>query len=74
MIKNRLSIVMGIKKIEKRDITRITGIERHKLNRIYKDEVASISFDTLNKLCYALDCTPNDLFRYIPDENLPIEK
>jgi len=59
---------MGIKKMDKRDIVSLTGMDRHTLNNIYKDKTKGIEFDTLNKLCYALDCTPNDLFRYIPDE------
>lgn len=69
MIKNCVSLYIGLKRMSKRDITRLTGIDRHVLDKIYKDEVKGIKFETLNKLCYALDCTPNDLFRYIPDEN-----
>ena len=68
MIKNRVAIYMGIKKMDKRDIVSLTGMDRHTLNNIYKDKTKGIEFDTLNKLCYALDCTPNDLFRYVPDE------
>lgn len=68
MIENRVAIVMGIKKIEKRDITKLTNIDRHVLNKIYKGEINSISLKNLNSLCYALDCTASDLFRYIPDE------
>ena len=67
MIENRVSLVMGAKRMEKRDITKITNIDRHTLTKIYKGEIASIKLYTLNQLCYALDCTPNDLFRYIPD-------
>lgn len=67
MIKNRVSEYMGIKKMSKREITKISGIDRHVLDRIYKDEVKGIKFETLNKLCFALDCTPNDLFRYEQD-------
>ncbi len=55
--------------MSKRDITKLTGIDRHVLDRIYKGEVKGIKFETLNKLCFALDCTPNDLFKYVPDEN-----
>ena len=68
MIENRVAIYMGIKRMDKRDIINITGIDRHTLHNIYKDKTKGIEFETLNKLCYALDCTPNDLFRYIPDE------
>lgn len=68
MIKNRVAIYMGVKRMDKRDIIRMTGIDRHTLDNIYRDKTKGIEFETLNKLCYALDCTPNDLFRYIPDE------
>lgn len=69
MIKNMLAEYMLEKDIEKRDITKLTKMDRHVLNRIYKKKTKSITFDNLNKLCFALDCTPNDLFRYVPDEN-----
>ena len=68
MIKNRLSEIMGIKRIKSYEIEKLTGISRKTLYNIYNDKTKGIEFETLNKLCYALDCTPNDLFRYIPDE------
>lgn len=67
MIENRVSAYMGIKRVERRDIVKLTGINRHTMYNIYKNKTKGIDFDTLNKLCFALDCTPNDLFRYIPD-------
>lgn len=60
--------MLGIKQMDRRDIVKLTGINRKTLYNIYKGNIKSISFDVLDKLCYALDCTPNDLFRYIPDE------
>lgn len=69
MIENRVAIYMAVKHYDKRDIVRMTGINRHTLDNIYKCRTKGIEFETLNKLCYALDCTPNDLLRYIPDEN-----
>lgn len=68
MIKNRFSILLGIKRMDRRDVVKLTGIDRHTINKIYKGETKSISFDTLDKLCFALDCTTNDLFKYIPDD------
>ena len=50
MIKNRVSEYMGIKKMSKREITKVSGIDRHVLDRIYKGEVKGIKFETLNKL------------------------
>lgn len=69
MIKNRFSILIGIKRMDRRDIVRITGIDRHTINKIYKNETKGITFDTLNKLCFALDCTTNDLFPYVAEED-----
>lgn len=72
MIENRVAIYMAIKCLDKRDIVRMTGIDRHTLNNICKCKTKGIEFETLNKLCFALDCTLNDLFRYVPDENPPV--
>lgn len=69
MIKNKLAEYMGIKKIDKRTVTKISGIDRHTLNSLYHDNAKGIRFDTLDKLCFALDCTPNDILRYVPDKN-----
>ena len=69
MIKNRLSIIMGTKRIKFHEIASLTGISRKTLYNIYNDKTKGIEFETLNKLCFALDCTPNDILKYIPDEN-----
>ena len=68
MIKNRLAILIAHKKLEKRDIVRMTDINPKTLYNIYKDKTKGIEFETLNKLCFALNCTPNDLLLYIPDD------
>lgn len=68
MIKNRLSTVMGNKRMKPQEIVTMTGISRKTIYNIYNDKTKGIEFDTLDKLCFALECTPNDLFRYIPDE------
>ena len=54
--------------MDRGDVAKITGINRKTLYNIYHDKSKGIEFETLNKLCFALDCTPNDLFRYISDE------
>lgn len=67
MIKNKVALEMAKRKIEKRDITKLTQIDRHVLNKIVKDEINSISLKNLNKLCFALNCNVEDLFEYYPD-------
>ncbi len=36
-------------------------------NRLFNSEFKQISLDVLDKLCKALDCQPNQLFRYEAD-------
>ncbi|MDR1167387.1 MAG: helix-turn-helix transcriptional regulator [Heliobacteriaceae bacterium] len=67
MIKNRLSEIMGIKRMNRAELSRLSGISSNQLNKIYYDKTKGVDFKTLDKLCWALDCSTQDLFRYIPD-------
>jgi len=67
MIKNNLSTYMGYKRIKISELAKITGLRYNTVHNLYHDRTKGIDFETLNKLCFALECSPNDLFRYIPD-------
>lgn len=52
--------------LEKREISlyklaKDTGVSYNNLHRIATNRAKVISFEMLEKLCMALDCTPNDL-------------
>ncbi len=49
------------------ETAKLAGISYNTVYALYYDTTAGIEFSTLNKLCYALDCTTNDLLTYIPD-------
>lgn len=68
MIKNKLSAILGARRLKVADIVRITGLDYKTVNRIYNDISKGIEFATLDKLCWALECTPNDILEYIEDE------
>ncbi len=38
-------------------------------SRIVKNKLGSIRLKTLEKICLALNCTPNDLLEWYPSEN-----
>ncbi len=40
-----------------------TGINYQKLLKIYKNQTSSIHFSTVEKICKALNCTPNDIIK-----------
>jgi DNA-binding Xre family transcriptional regulator len=58
---------------EKRGITtayqlqRLTGAPPSMAAKWYRNEMKSIGIETLNLLCNALNCKPNDLLRFEPD-------
>ena len=64
MIENRLAKIMGEKKLDSRDIVKITGLDNHTVSKLYK----RVEISTLDKLCYALECDTNDIFKYVQEE------
>ncbi len=58
---------MGSKRVRIAEIARITGLTNDTISKIYNDKTKGIDFKTLDKLCWALECTPNDIFPYTPD-------
>lgn len=67
MIENRFEKLLGEKKLDRRDIVKLTGLDSHVVLKIYKGNYSRIDLETLNKLCFALECDTNDIFKYIPD-------
>lgn len=58
---------------EKRGITnayqlqKATGLSASMAARLYKDDVEMIALRTLDALCSALKCKPNDIIRFTPE-------
>lgn len=67
MIKNRLSIILGEQRMRVSELSQLTGISQNALNKIYHNKTKGIDFDTLNKLCTALDRNSQEIFEFIPD-------
>jgi len=67
MIKNRLSAILGEQRIKVSELSKLTGISQNALNKIYHDKTKGIDFETLNKLCNALQSNTQEIFEFIPD-------
>ncbi len=67
MIKNNLSEFMGRIRLNMAELARIAGLSHVAVFKIYHDKNKSMSLETLNKLCFALECQIQDIFEYIPD-------
>lgn len=68
MIKNNLSTLLGAKRISRAELARMCELSYDTVFRVYSEKSKGIEFETLDKLCWALECTPNDIFPYIEDK------
>lgn len=67
MINNKLSEILGRKRIKMSELQRMTGLSQTAVINLYYNKTKSINFDTINKLCNALECNTQELFEFIPD-------
>lgn len=43
-------------------LSKTTGISTNNIGKICNEKTSSIHLDTIEKICQALNCTPNDIF------------
>ncbi len=67
MLKNNISTIIGQRRMTIAETAKISGLKYNTVYNLFYDKTAGIEFSTIDKLCYALDCTPNDLFIYTTD-------
>ncbi len=68
MIKFRLHIIMAERNILKiKEMAGKSSLDANTIAGIYHNKYRRIDLNTLNKICRTLNCTPADLFEYIPD-------
>lgn len=70
MIKIHLSRIMGEQKLKISDVASMTGLHRNGITKLYNEETNGIKFETLEKLCTALNCDISDLLE-IKNEGKP---
>ena len=65
MLKNNLSAIMGAKRIKIYELEKISGISRSTITRLYYNQTNTVSFNTIENICKALNCTPGVLFEVV---------
>ncbi|UDK97477.1 helix-turn-helix transcriptional regulator [Lysinibacillus sphaericus] len=68
MIKVHLSRLLGEKRMKISELAKETGLHRNGLSRLYNEETDGIKFDTLEKVCKALNCDISDLIEIVDEE------
>ena len=68
MIQILLSRLLGERKMKMSELSRQTGIAKNSLSDLYHEKVKGVQFETLDKICHALNCSIADLLEYVPDK------
>lgn len=68
MIEITLDVMMARRKIGLMELASEIDLTPANLSILKNNKARAVRFDTLNKLCRALDCQPGDLIRYLPEE------
>jgi len=67
MIKNRLSRILGDRRLTQKKLAEMANLRPSTINAIYNERATRIDYDVLDKLCVALGCQPGDLLEHVAD-------
>ncbi|WP_025026669.1 helix-turn-helix domain-containing protein [Caldalkalibacillus mannanilyticus] len=68
MIKVHLSRIMGEKRLKISEVSEMTQLHRNGITKLYNEETDGIKFETLERLCVALNVTVGELIEHIPNK------
>lgn len=64
MIVVNLDVMLAKRKMRSKELAEIIGITEANLSLLKSSKVKGVRFETLDKICAALDCQPGDLLEY----------
>ncbi|MCJ7871106.1 helix-turn-helix transcriptional regulator [Marinovum sp. 2_MG-2023] len=63
----RLDVMLALRKMRSRELAEHVGITEQNISLLKSGKVKGIRFETLARICEALDCQPGDLFEAVED-------
>jgi putative transcriptional regulator len=63
-----LDVMLAKRKMRSRDLAQQIGIAEQNVSLLKSGKVKGVRFDTLEKICEALDCQPGDILEYRAEE------
>jgi len=63
-----LDVVLARRKMRSRELADRVGITEQNVSLLKSGKVKGVRFETLERICAALDCQPGDILEYRPDE------
>lgn len=64
----RLDLMLARRKMRSRELAERVGITEQNISLLKSGKVRGVRFETLARICEALDCQPGDLLGWEPDE------
>ena len=67
----RLDVMLARRKMTSRELADRVGITEQNVSLLKSGKVKGVRFETLEKICQALDCQPGDILEYVsePEES-----
>jgi putative transcriptional regulator len=62
-----LDVMLARRKMRSRELADRIGITEQNVSLLKSGKVKGVRFETLERICEALDCQPGDLIEYRPD-------
>lgn len=64
----RLDVMLARRKMTSRELAAEIGITEQNVSVLRAGRAKGLRFETLARICAALDCQPGDLLEFVPDE------
>lgn len=68
MVRIKLSVLLGERRISQADIARMTGIRPNTINDLYHELIDRVNLEHLDLICEALNCELNELIVRTPNQ------
>jgi putative transcriptional regulator len=63
-----LDVMLARRKMRSKELAEIIGITEQNVSLLKSGKVRGMRFETLEKICAALDCQPGDILEYTPGD------
>ena len=64
----RLDVMLALRKMRSKELAAIVGITEANLSQLKSGKVKGVRFETLEKICDALECQPGDLLEFVKED------
>jgi len=63
-----IDVMLAKRKMSVTELSERVGITMANISILKNGKAKAVRFETLDKICQALNCQPGDVFEYVPDE------